>query len=88
MYHEFLRPRGLQDTHMDTLKPKINKKSIAFTVKEGFFTFWVILAHSVAPQNFQTFLRPCGNANVCIANSIASLGNFNAHFFPQCQRAT
>ena len=47
MYHDFLGPRGLQETHMDTLKPK-NSKSIIFTVKEGFFTFWAILAHSAA----------------------------------------
>ena len=25
MYHDFLGPRGLQRTHMDTLKPKIFK---------------------------------------------------------------
>ena len=46
MYHDFLGPRGLQGTHMDTLKPK-NSKSITFTVRGGFFTFWAILAHSV-----------------------------------------
>ena len=44
MYHDFFGPRGLQGTHMDTLKPK-NSKSITFTVREGFFTFWAILAH-------------------------------------------
>ena len=32
---------------MDTLKPK-KSKSIIFTVREGFFTFWTILAHSAA----------------------------------------
>ena len=48
MYHDFLGPRGLQGTHMDTLKPK-NSKSITFTVRGGFFTFWAILAHSAAP---------------------------------------
>ena len=37
---------GIQGTHMDTLKPK-NSKLITFTVREGFFTFWAILAHSV-----------------------------------------
>ena len=51
MYHDFLGPRGLQGTHMDTLKPK-NSKLITFTVREGFFTFWAILAHSAS-------LRPC-----------------------------
>ena len=34
---------------MDTLKPK-NSKSIPFTVRGGFFTFWAILAHSVAVE--------------------------------------
>ena len=47
MYHDFLGPRGLQGTHMDTLKPK-NSKLITFTVRGGFFTFWAILAHSMA----------------------------------------
>ena len=47
MYYDFLGPRGLQGTHMDTLKTK-NSKSITFTVRGGFFTFWTILAHSVA----------------------------------------
>ena len=32
---------------MDTLKPK-KSKSITFTVRGGFFTFWTILAHSAA----------------------------------------
>ena len=45
MYHDFWGPKGLQGTHMDTLKPK-NSKSITFTEKGGFFTFWAILAHS------------------------------------------
>ena len=45
MYHDFLGPRGLQGTHMDTLKPK-HSKSRTFTVRGGFFTFWAILAHS------------------------------------------
>ena len=31
---------------MDTLKPK-NSKSIKFTVRGGFFTFWAILAHGM-----------------------------------------
>ena len=47
MYHDFKGPRGLQGTHMDTLKPK-KSKSITFAVREGFFTFWAILAHSAA----------------------------------------
>ena len=47
-YHDFLGPRGLQGIHMDALKPK-NSKSITFTVRGGFFTFWAILAHS-APR--------------------------------------
>ena len=47
MYHDFLGPRGLQGTHMDTLKPK-NSKLITFTVRGCFFTFWAILAHSAA----------------------------------------
>ena len=47
MYHDFLGPKGLQGTHMDTLKPK-NSKSITFTVREGFFTYWAILAHSAS----------------------------------------
>jgi hypothetical protein len=47
MYRVFLGPRGLQQTHMDTLTPK-KSKSITFTVRGGFFTFWAILAHSVA----------------------------------------
>ena len=33
---------------MDTLNPK-NSRSITFTVRDDFFTFWGILAHSVAP---------------------------------------
>jgi hypothetical protein len=45
MYHDFLGPRVLQGTHMDTLKPN-NSKSILFTVTGGFFTFWAILAYS------------------------------------------
>ena len=36
---------------MDTLKPK-NSKSITFTVREGFFKFWAILAHSAAAAPF------------------------------------
>ena len=47
MYHDVLGPRGLQGTHMDTLKPKKKSKSITFTVREGFFTFWTIPVHSV-----------------------------------------
>ena len=35
MYHDFLGPRGLQGTHMDT---KEKSKSITFTVRGGFFT--------------------------------------------------
>ena len=46
MYHDFLGPRGLKGTYMDTLKPK-NSKLITFTVREDFFTFWAILAHSM-----------------------------------------
>ena len=46
MYQDFLGPRGLQGTHMDTLKPK-NSKSMTFNGREGFFTFWEILAHSL-----------------------------------------
>ena len=38
-------PRELQGTHIGTSKPK-NSKSITFTVRGGFFTFWAILAHS------------------------------------------
>ena len=45
-----LGPRGLQGTHMGTLKPK-NSKSITFTVRGGFFTFWASLAHSVPVHN-------------------------------------
>ena len=30
--HEFLGPRGLQETHMDTLRTK-NSKSMTFTVR-------------------------------------------------------
>ena len=47
MHYDFWEPRGLLGTHMDTLKPK-NSKSIKFTERGGFFTFWAILAHSVA----------------------------------------
>ena len=47
MYHDFLGPRRLQGTHMDALKPR-NSKSITFTVRGGFFTFWAILAHSAS----------------------------------------
>ena len=47
MYRDFLRPRELQGTHMDTLKPK-NSKSKKCSVWEDFFTFWAILAHSGA----------------------------------------
>jgi hypothetical protein len=49
MYHDFLGPRGLQGTHMNTLNPK-NLKSITFTVREGFFTLLAILAHSAAAK--------------------------------------
>ena len=54
MYHDFLGPRGLQGTHMDTLKPK-KSKWITFTVWEGFFTFWAILAHSACPFPLNIF---------------------------------
>ena len=50
MYHDFLGPRGLQGTHMDTLKPK-KSKSIAFTVRGGFFTSWAILAMAMASSS-------------------------------------
>ena len=39
--------KGLQETHMDTLKSKTSKLR-TFTLRVGFFTFWTILAHSVA----------------------------------------
>ena len=49
-------PRELQGTHVDTVKQK-NSKFITFTVREGFFTFWAILAQSApsvvrTPQQF------------------------------------
>ena len=50
MYYNFLGPKGLQGTHMDILKPK-KSKSMTFTVREGFFTFWAILAHSAPLHN-------------------------------------
>ena len=53
MYHDFLGPKGLQGTHMGTLKPK-NSKLITFTVRGGFFTFWAILAHSASPPILPT----------------------------------
>ena len=37
---------------MDTLKPK-KSKSITFTVRGSFFTFWAILAHSEAFRHAQ-----------------------------------
>ena len=57
MYHDFLGPRGLQGTHIDTLKLK-NSKLITFTVRGGFFTFWAILAHSAAPNEAFCHRRP------------------------------
>ena len=41
MYQDFLGPRGLHGTHMDTSKSK-NSKLLIFTVRGGFFTFWAI----------------------------------------------
>ena len=55
MYHDFLGPRGLQD--MDTFKPK-HLKLITFTIREGFFTFWAILAHSAAVDARKAELSP------------------------------
>ena len=43
---------------MDTLKPK-NSKLIRLTVREGFFTFWEILAHSVALEKFLLKRKIC-----------------------------
>ena len=52
--------KGLQGIHIDTLKPK-NSKSITFTVRGGFFTFWASLAHSVAPVLVGEYLMiSCG----------------------------
>ena len=62
MYHNFLGPSGLQGTHMDTLKPK-KFKIDNIHCQRGFFTFWAILAHSVAPPaprgttGLQSFLQ-------------------------------
>jgi hypothetical protein len=50
MHHDFLGQSRLQGTNMGTLKPK-KSTSITFTVRGGFFTFWAILAHSVALDN-------------------------------------
>ena len=56
MYHDFLGP-----IWMDTLKSK-NSKSMTFTLRGGFFTFWAILAHSAPPAS-------AGACNACtIAN--------------------
>ena len=66
MYHDFLGPRGLQGTQMDTLKPK-KSKSTTFTVRGGFFTFWAILAYCEAPQTgdcTRTNARPAFSENV------------------------
>ena len=49
LYHDFFGPRWLQGTHMDILKPK-KSKPIIFTVRGGFFTFWVNLAHGAPRQ--------------------------------------
>ena len=42
---------------MDTLKTKQKSKSKRFTVRDGFFIFWAILAHSA---EFLAWL-PCHN---------------------------
>ena len=74
MYHNFLGPRGLQETHMDTFIKNKNSKSMTFTVRWGFFTFWAILAHSVTPLHCsalcvqmdftRTFETKCNNINL------------------------
>ena len=59
MYHDFLGPGGLQETHIGYIKAKKKSKSITFTVRGGFFTFWAILAHSVTltyiPKTVRSF---------------------------------
>ena len=50
MYQDFLGPRGLQGTHMDT---KEKSKSITFTVRGGFFTLLAILAYCAPLQQQQ-----------------------------------
>ena len=74
MYHDFLGPRGLQGTHMDTLKPK-NSKSITFTVRGGFFTFWAILAHHT-DLKWQIWRNNCFNGKTCKFDS--DISDFNS----------
>ena len=58
MYHDFLGPRGLQGTHMDTSKPKKFKNDNIHYERGGFFTFFAILAHSVPPVIFYCSIYP------------------------------
>ena len=45
---DFLGSVGLQETHMDALKP-FNSKYIALTMRGGFFTKFKALAHGGPP---------------------------------------
>ena len=44
MHCDFLGSDGLQETHMDALKPS-NSKLVILTMKGGFFTKFAALAH-------------------------------------------
>ena len=47
MHCDFLGSFGLQETHMDALKP-FNSKSVTLTMRGGFFTKFAALAHGGA----------------------------------------
>ena len=47
---------GLQETHMDALKP-FNSKYIALTMRGGFFTKFKALAHGVPWHGIARFFR-------------------------------
>ena len=48
MYQDLSGARGLQWTHINTLKQN-KQKILKFTVRGGFLTFWAILDHSAPP---------------------------------------
>ena len=50
MHCDFLGSVGLQETHMDTLKP-FDAKSVTLTMRGGFFTKFAALAHGAALRN-------------------------------------
>ena len=49
MHCDFLGSDGLQETHMDALKP-FNSKYVTLTMRGGFFTKFAAMAHGAAAR--------------------------------------